>query len=83
MKTWNFAVNAYGLHIGIQLSSLDYRDSVLDRMPPGWTFDSSGCLDRVYTLYVGAGPGARHELQVDGDLLYFHNSLDDVLRWLA
>ena len=80
MKTWNFGIKAYGLQIGIQLSSLAYRDLVLDRLPPGWTLDASSCLDRVYTLYV-AEDGGQHELQVDGDLLYFHNSLDDVLRW--
>jgi len=80
MKTWNFGIKVYGLQIGIQLSSLAYRDLIVERLPPGWTLDPSNCLDRVYTLYVAEG-GGQHKLQVDGDLLYFHNSMDDVLRW--
>lgn len=82
MKTWNLGINAYGLQIGIQLSSLDYRDLVLDRLPAGWTLDSGNRLDRVYTLYIAEGPeGGQHRLQADGKLLYFHSSLDAVLRW--
>ena len=61
------------------MSALVYRDLVLERLPPGWTIDSTGRLDRVYTLYVAEG--GQHELEVDGDLLYFHRNLHDVLRW--
>ncbi len=82
MKTGNFGINAYGLQIGIQLSSLAYREQILDHLPPGWVPDSTRKLDRVYTLYAAeASESGQHELQVDGDLLYFHRNLADVMRW--
>jgi len=78
MSGWDFGISVYGLHIGIHLSSEDFRDLVLDHLPPGWQFASPYGVSRVYTLETGKG---EHRLYVDGTLLYFHRSFDEILRW--
>lgn len=52
------SIYAYGLRIGIRVSTPDVMDEVIARLPPGWEPGCSPLVDHLYSLKVG-GAGQR------------------------
>jgi hypothetical protein len=73
------AFESFGVRLGVRVNSLDLLDRVRECLPPGWQPTSSGDVEHLFSLRVGA-PGPLPELRsygfLHGDRTLLGQSMD-------
>jgi hypothetical protein len=54
--------SAFGVRIGVRLSSVELLDPLIAHLPAGWRPAPSNSVDRLYSL-IGGGPGPRPNIR--------------------
>jgi hypothetical protein len=70
---------AFGVCLSLQMNQDEILHRVLQILPPSWTANEAGPIDRSYTLLAGTGRGSDYKLFADGKLRLASANLDYVV----
>jgi hypothetical protein len=59
----SFAIDVFGVRIGVSLADASLLNAVVDRLPPGWQPAEFARLDEHYRFEVAPGPGGDYALR--------------------